>query len=299
MSVPLSPQRVVDVSALIDSVPVSAFQRWVMVLVGCVVVVDGFDVQAMGFVAPSIIKAWSINKAALGPVFGAGLFGMLFGSLALSVLADRIGRRPVLIGATLFFSVCMLVTAWVQSLPQLLMIRFITGIGLSGIMANAVALVDEYSPARRRVSLMMWVSCGFTGGAVLGGIMSAVLIPWGGWQAVFIFGGLAPLVMTGLMCLYLPESLQFLVLRQRRLHQVRHWLNKIAPQAAIDDSVVFSVQERKSQGAPVTELFREGRASRTLLLWAINFANLLNLFFLANWLPTLATMAGRQLSVAV
>ena len=299
MSVPLSPQRVVDVSALIDSVPVSAFQRWLMVLVGCVVVVDGFDVQAMGFVAPSIIKAWSINKAALGPVFGAGLFGMLFGSLALSVLADRIGRRPVLIGATLFFSVCMLVTAWVQSLPQLLMIRFITGIGLSGIMANAVALVDEYSPARRRVSLMMWVSCGFTGGAVLGGIMSAVLIPWGGWQAVFIFGGLAPLVMTGLMCLYLPESLQFLVLRQRRLHQVRHWLNKIAPQAAIDDSVVFSVQERKSQGAPVTELFREGRASRTLLLWAINFANLLNLFFLANWLPTLATMAGRQLSVAV
>jgi AAHS family 4-hydroxybenzoate transporter-like MFS transporter len=294
MSVPLSPQRVVDVSALIDSVPVSAFQRWLMVLVGCVVVVDGFDVQAMGFVAPSIIKAWSINKAALGPVFGAGLFGMLFGSLALSVLADRIGRRPVLIGATLFFSVCMLVTAWVQSLPQLLMIRFITGIGLSGIMANAVALVDEYSPARRRVSLMMWVSCGFTGGAVLGGIMSAVLIPWGGWQAVFIFGGLAPLVMTGLMCLYLPESLQFLVLRQWRT-----WCSKIAPQAAIDDSVVLSVRERKSQGAPVTELFREGRASRTLLLWAINFANLLNLFFLANWLPTLATMAGRQLSVAV
>src|SRR5450830_700030 len=89
MSEPLSPPRVVDVSALIDSVPVSAFQRWLMVLLGCVVVVDGFDVQAMGFVAPAIIKAWSINQDALGPVFGAGLFGMLFGSLALSVLADR------------------------------------------------------------------------------------------------------------------------------------------------------------------------------------------------------------------
>jgi AAHS family 4-hydroxybenzoate transporter-like MFS transporter len=299
MAVPLFPQRVVDVPALIDSVPVSAFQRWLMVLVGCVVVVDGFDVQAMGFVAPSIIKAWSVNKAALGPVFGAGLFGMLLGSLALSVLADRIGRRPVLIGATLFFSLCMLATAWARSLEQLLLIRFVTGIGLGGIMANAMALVGEYSPARRRVSLMMWVSCGFTAGAVLGGIMSALLIPWAGWQAVFIFGGVVPLVMTGLMCLYLPESLQFLVLRQRRLHQVRHWLGKIAPHVVMEDGVVFSVPEQKSRGAPVAELFREGRGGRTLLLWAINFANLLNLFFLANWLPTLATMAGRQQSVAV
>ena len=110
----------IDIPALIDSHPVSSFQKWILLLVGCAVVMDGFDVQAMGFVAPAIVHAWGIDKAALGPVFGAGLFGMLIGSLVLSICADRIGRRPVLLGATVFFALCMLATAFTRTLDQLL-----------------------------------------------------------------------------------------------------------------------------------------------------------------------------------
>ena len=91
---------IVDIGALIDSQPLSSFQKWIMVLIACSVVMDGFDVQTMGFVAPAIVRAWHISPANLGPVFGAGLFGMLAGSIVLGAMADRVGRRPVLVGAT-------------------------------------------------------------------------------------------------------------------------------------------------------------------------------------------------------
>ncbi|WP_412179393.1 MFS transporter [Variovorax paradoxus] len=289
----------IDIPALIDSHPVSSFQRWILVLVGCAVVMDGFDVQAMGFVAPAIVHEWGIEKAALGPVFGAGLLGMLVGSLVLSICADRFGRRPVLIAATVFFALCMLATTGVHTLGQLLAMRFVTGIGLGGIMANASALASEYSPHRRRVTLMMWVSCGFTGGAVLGGAISALLLPLGGWRAVFVFGGVVPLVIAALMLRYMPESMQFLVLRGRRLDRVQQWLRHIAPGVPVDAASRYVVHEAKQDGAPVAELFRSGRARATLLLWGINFLNLLNLFFLANWLPTLAVDAGYSANVAV
>ena len=155
----------IDIPALIDANKLSGFQIWILILVGLTVLIDGFDVQAMGYVAPAIIQDWGVSKGSLGPVFGAGLFGMLVGSLSLSVLADKIGRRPVLIGSSLFFSICMLATAWTTSIAQLEVIRFITGLGLGAIMPNAMALAGEYSPKRNRVTLMMLVSCGFTGRA--------------------------------------------------------------------------------------------------------------------------------------
>ncbi len=289
----------VDIAALMDRNPVSNFQKWILLLVGLTVVMDGFDVQAMGFVAPAIIKEFGVAKSALGPVFGAGLLGMLVGSLTLSVLADKLGRRPILICATLFFSLCMLYTATVTSLMELQVLRFITGLGLGAIMPNAMALAGEYSPKRKRVTLMMLVSCGFTVGAVLGGLVSASLIAAYGWRAVFWVGGLAPLVIAALMAWRLPESLQFLVLRGKHLARVGQCLQHIEPSARMDSDTRYLVPEPAQGGAPVAELFRHGRAKTTLLLWVVNFMNLLNLYFLANWLPTIAASAGLSTTNAV
>jgi len=172
---------VVDIAGLINLHPLSSFQKGIMVLIGGVVVMDGFDVQAIGFVAPALTQDKHIDPTALGPIFGAGLLGMLFGSMLLSILADRVGRRPVLVGSTIFFSLCMLGTAAAESVQQLVFLRFLTGLGIGGVMANAVALASEYSPQRQRASLLMWISCGFTGGAIAGGLISAALIPSGGW----------------------------------------------------------------------------------------------------------------------
>nr|WP_175165426.1 MFS transporter [Paraburkholderia fynbosensis] len=293
------PQGVVDIPAVIDASPLSRFQIAILILVGLTVVIDGFDVQAMGFVAPAIIQAWGVNKAAFGPIFGAGLLGMLLGSLSLSVVADKLGRRPVLIGATLAFALCTLATSQVRTMSELLAIRFVTGLGLGAIMPNAMALAAEFSQKRKRVTLMMWVSCGFTIGAVLGGLISAALIPALGWQSVFILGGIVPLILTVLMALYMPESMVFSVMRGVRFERVAQALHCIDPTLVVTSDTQFVVAHMSRDKAPVAGLFRDGRAKTTLLLWVINFMNLLNLYFLSNWLPTIARSAGLSTATSV
>jgi AAHS family 4-hydroxybenzoate transporter-like MFS transporter len=248
-------------------------QRWLLWLVGLTVVMDGFDIQAMSFVAPALVKEMGIARASLGPVFSAGLAGMLFGSLGLSLLADRIGRRPVLLGATAFFAVSMLATSTLSTLPQLEIARFVTGLGLGAIMPNAMALAGEYSPPERRVSLMMLVSCGLTGGAVIGGLLSAGLIAHYGWRSVFVCGGVLPALLFVLLYFKLPESQELLAARATRTSQ--------------------------SAGAPVAALFRHGRAFVTTVLWVVNFMNLLDLYFLSSWIPTIASGAGLSTTQAV
>ena len=295
----LDTQKRIDVEALIDRSPVGRFQVRMLLMCALCLIMDGFDVQAMGYVAPALIAEWGVPRAALGPVFGAGLFGMLVGSLVFSVVADRYGRRPVLIGATLFFAACMLATPQVRSIGELTALRFITGLGLGAIMPNAMALAGEYSPRRVRVTIMMLISCGFTVGAALGGFVSVALISSFGWQAVFYFGGAVPLVLALCMLFLLPESLQLLVLQRRKTPQVHQWLRRIDPSVVLTADTQLVVQEPAKGGPPMVQLFREGRTGPTLLLWAINFMNLINLYFLSNWLPTIMTAAGYSQSTAV
>ncbi|WP_242665758.1 MFS transporter [Paraburkholderia ginsengiterrae] len=290
---------IVDISALIDSRPLSTFQKWIMVMIGCSVVMDGFDVQTMGFVAPAIVQAWHISPAELGPVFGAGLLGMLVGSIVLGAMADSVGRRPVLVGATVFYGLCMLAASLAQNVPEFLVIRFLTGLGIGGVMGNAIALVSEYSPQKHRASLMTWVSCGFTGGAIAGGLLCAALLPSMGWRSVFLIGGILPLIIAVAMLRYLPESLQLLVLKERSRERIAQWLKHIAPDVRVGPATRFAGHEQSHAKASVGELFRHGRSTTTLLLWGINFANLLDLFFLSNWLPMLSLRVGHGVSTAV
>jgi len=293
------PSTTVHVDQVVEQSHFSAFQLSLLLLCGACLIIDGFDIQAMGYVAPAIIGDWAVSKASLGPVFGAGLLGMLLGSLLLTPVGDKYGRRPVLIGSTFFFSLCMLLTMRVHTINELLILRFVTGLGLGSIMPNAMALVGEFSPTSRRVTRMMLVSCGFTVGAAVGGFVSAALIPAYGWRAVFLVGGVVPALLGMAMLLWLPESIQFLVLRKRPQQQVARWLCKLQPglQIGADSRVV--VQESGNDGMPVAELFRAGRAGVTLLLWLISFMNLINLYFLSNWLPTLIKEAGYSTGHAV
>lgn len=292
-----SPARV-DVSEVIGSAHFGAFQLGLCILCGFCLVMDGFDVQAMGYVAPVILKEWHVPNAQFGPVFGAGLFGILVGSLLFSMIADKIGRRPVLIGVTLCFSVLTFLTAQAANVQQMLVIRFLAGTVLGAIMPNAVALVGEYSPRKLRVTIMMIVGNGFTAGAAFGGFIAAWLIPRFGWRSVFYFGAAAPLVIAVIMIFALPESLQFLVLHGKRLQQAARWLKRVDPAVSGDPSQYF-VKEKKRKGVPWVHLFYERRGLGTILLWVINFMNLLNLYFLASWLPTVANQAGYGIGTSV
>ena len=285
-------ESTLDIAALIDARPIGSFQRRILILAGCAILMDGFDVQAMGFVAPAIVSDLRVNATALGPIFSAALLGMLIGSILLGIVSDRIGRRPVLIGATILFGACMLLTAAASSVDQLMLARFVTGLGLGGVMGNAIALASEFSPSRRRATILMALSCGFTGGAIAGGLASAALVPAAGWRAVFILGGLVPMLIGLLMFRFLPESLQFALPRGRGTDV----LARIAPD--IDrDRVHVPIADARS--GTVAGLFTDGRGLVTPILWMISFANLLNLFFLSSWLPMLALRMGFTAHVPV
>lgn len=290
----------INISDLIDRSPIGSLQVATFGLCLLCLVMDGFDVQALGYVAPEIVRAWKISNASLGPVFGASNFGVLVGSLVFSMIADRIGRRPILIGATLFFGAMTIAAARADSVAELLALRFVGGIGLGCIIPNATALVGEFSPRRMRGALMMIIGgVGFTGGAAIGGFIAAWLIPAFGWRSVLYFGGAVPLAIAVAMCLWLPESLQFLVLRRKRREQVGQSLARIDPTIAIGPSTEYVVPEENKSGVPVVHLFHEGRGPVTILLWIINFMNLLNLYFLASWMPTVVRDAGHSASTAV
>jgi AAHS family 4-hydroxybenzoate transporter-like MFS transporter len=171
--------------------------------------------------------------------------------------------------------------------------------GLGGIQPNGMALMGEYSPRAVRILLMMIVSNGFNIGAAFGGFVSAWLIPSFGWRSVFYFGGIVPLAIAVLMYFLLPESLQFLVLRGTARAKVQKWLQRVAPQARVDEGSQFVVREEKRTGMRFLQLFQQGRAAATVLLWVINFMNLLNVFLLASWLPTVVRAAGYSTSTAI
>jgi MFS transporter, AAHS family, 4-hydroxybenzoate transporter len=295
----MSTARELNIAEIPDRCPVSGFQWMIFTLCALCLIMDGFDVQAMGYVAPALVHEWHIPTSVLGPVFSAALAGILIGSLLFSTIADRVGRRPVLIGGAFYFAVLTLLTAGAQSIHELLIIRFFAGLGLGGMMPNAMALVGEYSPKRIRVAAMMAASCGFTAGAALGGFLSAWLIPVFGWRAVFLFGGSIPLVIATLMIFFLPESLTLLVVRGRDRRRVLASLRHIDPQLTIDGNDRFVVPEENREGTPAIHLFRDGRSVVTLLLWVVNFMNLLNLYFLSNWIPTITHDAGYSTRIAV
>jgi len=192
-----------------------------------------------------------------------------------------------------------IVTAFAQSVEQLLWMRFIAGIGMGCIIPNATALVGEFSPKQSRVTLMMCITVGFTAGAAIGGFVIAWMMPLYGWRSVFIFGGVVPLVIAMLMIWGMPESLQFLSVSGRNRDQLARWLKKLDPTIRLDASTRFVTNEVKQTGAPFVHLFRDGRTISTILLWVVNFMNLLVLYSLSNWLPIVVTGMGYETQTAV
>jgi MFS transporter, AAHS family, 4-hydroxybenzoate transporter len=298
MQTPPAGAERINLSEFVDQSTLGPVQWGVFTLCLLTLIMDGFDVQALGYTAPAIIREWGVSPAALGPVFAAGNFGVLIGSILFSMVADRVGRRPVLIAATFFFSLITILTARAGSVQELLIYRFIAGIGLGSIIPQASSLVGEYSPRAKRVTMIMAITVGFTAGAALGGFIAAALIPNFGWRSVFYFGGIIPFFIGLAMLARLPESLQFMALKGKR-DQLLKWLKRIDPSVPVTPHTDFILTEEKKGGVPIAHLFRDGRGAVTILLWIVNFMNLLNLYSLASWLPTVVTNAGYPQQTAV
>jgi MFS transporter, AAHS family, 4-hydroxybenzoate transporter len=289
----------INIPELLANSRIGPLQKRVFALCLLTLVIDGFDVQAMGYLVPALSTDWNVEPAQFRTVLPAANFGVLIGSLVFTTLADKIGRRPVLVWSTLWFALATLAAAFSHNVTELFWLRFVGGIGMGCIIPNATALIGEYSPAARRVTLMMTITVGFTAGGAIAGFVARALIPVFGWQSVFIVGGAIPLVIAIAMFASLPESLQFLAVRRRRLDQVARWLKELDPSIKVDASTEYVANEENKGGVPFVHLFGEGRGRVTILLWIVNFMNLLNLYSLSNWLPTVVNGMGYDQNTAV
>jgi MFS transporter, AAHS family, 4-hydroxybenzoate transporter len=276
------------VSEIIDQRPLSRFQLLTILLCGLVLVLDGFDTQSIGFLAPSMAMSLHISIHTFGPVFAAALIGLMLSSMIAGPIADRVGRKWPIVLATLTFAAFAIATAHAVTFNQLVVFRFLTGLGLGGAIPNVVALTTEYAPRRLQQVLVTTLFCSMPFGALLGGLVSSVMLPHWGWQSVFYVGGILPLLVALILIKVLPESIRFLSLSGSNRDAMNKIVSQIAPEIAAKE-IDFSMasEDQRLKGIPVIHLFTEGRAVGTLLLWIPFFMNLLVLYFIISWLPAL------------
>jgi AAHS family 4-hydroxybenzoate transporter-like MFS transporter len=289
---------VLDVREFIDEQPFSGYQFLIASLCAMVVFIDGFDAQVMGPVGPSLMAQLHIARSAFGSVISSGTLGMMVGALIFGPIADRVGRKPVLVACALTFGVGSLLTATATSVTQLMAFRVFTGFGMGGAMPNAIALTSEYMPRRSRNTAVMTMFCGFSLGSAFAGWTVAALIRNYGWQSIFLVGGSIPIVVALLLIGLLPESIRFLVVRGGQKKRIARYLLRISPTTVMPDEVVSGADEHSGRTFSVAELFADGRSVVTLMLWVTFFMNLLNLWFLNNWLPTIMNDAGIRVETA-
>lgn len=277
---------------------ISRVQLLTLALCFVVVAADGFDVAAVAFVGPVLQKTWGLSQAELGPLFGAALVGLTVGGFLFGPLADRIGRKCVIAISLVLFGVGSLACGYAPSARSLLWLRFATGLGLGGAMPNAITLSAEFSPAQKRAMMVTLMFCGFTAGLAFGGVIASLLIPEFGWRGVFVFGGLFPICLTPIVCIWLPESLHFSADRPRSGPKAAGTLaaHLDDPGAPLrNDSTETKPTSATSRSAFATLFNRQYRLG-TLLLWVAFFCTLWVYYQVASWLPTVIADAGSNAS---
>jgi AAHS family 4-hydroxybenzoate transporter-like MFS transporter len=285
--------RVVEVSRLLDERGVTSFHIKLIVWSLFIVFIDGYDIGAIGFAAPELIRTWHVNPRDLGPVLSASLVGILFGSAIFGWVGDRYGRRPALIAALLWFGIFTLIAAWATNLEQMSWLRLLAGIGIGGVIPNVVAINIESGPSRTRATLaLIAVGCVPLGGAIPG-VVSATLVPHYGWQILFLIGGIVPIVVALAAMIGLPESIKFMALHESHRKKLVTVLTAMSPGLTVPADARFVIEdERQFAGFNPAYLFRDGLALITPLLWLLFALNLMGFFFLASWMPTLLVAAN-------
>jgi len=291
----------VCVSEIFDTGSITPIQIRVFILCLCIVFFDGFDLVVISVALPKISQFLHVGMAGLGLAVGAGQLGPLVGAMLLGTLADRFGRKRMLLISAIIFGVFTVMIATIGSVEQLALYRFLSGIGLGGAVPNALAFGCEYAPTKKRATFTTIMWTGMPLGSVISGFVAAWLLPHYGWQKLFWVGGIAPLLITLAVAPFLPESLEFLVRQGTNKLGIMNLVAKISPKLAKDPDTEFYVNDTKREGVPVKHLFTEGRAFTTLSIWLLFFLSFYLLWVLIAWTPTLLKNSGasvQQYSVA-
>ncbi|BBF99168.1 MULTISPECIES: MFS transporter [Pseudonocardia] len=288
----------IDLQGLIDKHPVGPYQRRVLLLCLGVLVLDGLDVAMVSFIAPSLIADWGLDKAEVGPIVTGGLLGLALGSLIGGPLADRFGRRRVIIASMVFFGLTCAATALAPDVFWFTVLRVITGLGLGAALPSATTLVSEFAPARRRAALMAITYCGMTLGAALAGYVTSVAVQVATWHWALVVGGALPLLYVVLVARTLPESPKYLARDDRRRAELAALMDRVVPEPVPADARFFLDEQATGSRTRVTGLVNEPFRLGTATIW-IGFISAFFIVYLMNsWLPILMTDVGFSLTAA-
>jgi AAHS family 4-hydroxybenzoate transporter-like MFS transporter len=288
----------ISVKELLDNSPATSFQFGLYALCFLVVFFDGFDVALIGATLPKIGQFLHAAPGALGVAVGASMAGPLIGALLFGMLADRFGRKNMLIVSTVIYGVFALITTHTTSIGELALFRFLTGLGLGGAIPNALAYGCEFAPTSKRASFTTLMYAGMPVGSIPVGFLAAWLLPHHGWQILYWVGGIPSLVLAVVLAIYLPESLGFLVRQGGDKAKIGRIAAKISPSVAADPNLELYSTEEKLPGVPVKHLFLEGRAFTTIAIWVLFFLTFYLIYILLAWAPGLLAKSGATVQQA-
>jgi AAHS family 4-hydroxybenzoate transporter-like MFS transporter len=290
----MSAAQTIYVDDLIDRQRLTTRSYFILGLLLLALLCDGFDLQLLAFAAPRLAREWNIDTKELGLVSSANLLGMMFGAMFLGRLGDHFGRKRVIVVGTVLYA-CMSLACLLAHTPlQLGVLRFITGLGLGGVLPNVIALSAEISPSSRRAMLTSIPMIGMSLGSGMPAVVAGWLVPIFGWKALFVAGGIVPLVVATLIAAKLPESVLFLTFRRQRRDEVARRARELDPTLVTTPETVFALRGSgaTTQRGSVGDLFAGSLRMTTPLLWIIFACTLLSMHFINSWISYILNEAG-------
>jgi benzoate transport len=272
-----------DPRETLSSEPMGALQVLAVAITVGLTALDGFDVLSISFASPGIATEWGIDRAALGIVLSMELMGMALGSILLGGVADKIGRRPTMLGCLVLMTIGMFMVTTVKQIPELEVWRLMTGLGIGGLLATSNAVAAEFSSLRRRNLSVSLMAIGYPVGAVLGGLIVKELLRGHDWRSVFYFGAAITAVFIPLVFLIVPESVPWLAQKQPEgaLKRINRAMVRMG-HAAIAAMPAISAEAKKRS---VRDIFAPALIATTVLSALAYFFHIITFYFLLKWIP--------------
>jgi len=283
----------VNVNAVVDEAKFKPFHLKIVLWCVFVVIFDGYDLAINGVALPLLMQEWNMTAVQAGMLASTALAGMMFGAMLFGMLADKIGRKNVILICVTLFSGFTFWGGFASGPTEFGILRFIAGLGIGGVLPNLVALTSEYAPQKMRSTLVTTMFSGYAVGGIMAALLGAWFTPSFGWEIMFYIAGI-PLLMLPILYLYLPESLTFLVKKQQN-EKASKIVQQISPEQNVTASTQFVLNEVHAPDASIAALFKQGRSMSTLLFWCCFFMCLLMVYALGSWLPKLMMAAGYSL----
>jgi AAHS family 4-hydroxybenzoate transporter-like MFS transporter len=281
-----------DLEHLLDYGPWTGRQKLIILLAAMTIVLDGMDIQMMGFAIPSIAASWHVARSAFANVLGLGLLGVMLGTIGGGLFGDRYGRRTALLISVSLFASTTLLTSLADSVTAVLLLRFVAGLGIGAALPNAATMAAEYTPLNRRpLAVTLTIVCIPLGGLIAGLIATHVLLSHS-WRILFAIGGILPLLLIAVLWMAMPESARFLAKDPRRMTQLRRLLHIIGRPIPPNASLRHDAQDGRTHKVSLKEIFADGLLSDTIALWGAFFFCLTTVYLAFNWLPSVLVGGG-------